>query len=67
MREQRVFLEDGVDLALMGRDSINPHTVKKDVSRRRGREAANDPERCGFAASAGTKQCEELFVINVEI
>ena len=51
--EQGVFLEHRVDLPLMGRNVINPHTVKEDVSRRRCREAADNPQRGGLAAPAG--------------
>ena len=65
--KQGVFLEYGVDLPLIGRNVINPHTVKEDVSRRWCREAANHPQRGGLAAPAGPKQCEEFFVIDVKV
>ena len=51
--EQRIFLKDGIDLPLIGRNVINPHTVKEDVSARRGREAANNPQCGGFTAPTG--------------
>ena len=53
MREKRVLLEYRVNLALIGRDVVNPHTVEENVSRPWGREAANNPQRGGFAAPAG--------------
>ena len=51
--EQGVLLEDGIDLPLIGRNVINPHTVKEDVSARRGREAADNPQCGGFTAPTG--------------
>jgi hypothetical protein len=53
MGKQGVLLEDGVDLPPVGREIIDPHTVKEDVSRHRCRETANNPQRGGFAAPAG--------------
>ena len=41
--KQCILLKDSVDLPLMRRNVIDPHTVKGDVSRRGRREAANDP------------------------
>ena len=67
VREQGVFLENGIDLPLIGRNVINPHTVEQDVSGRRSREAANDPQRGGLTAPAGSEQCEEFFVIDIKI
>jgi hypothetical protein len=51
----------------MRRDIINPHTIEKDISRGLPLETANNPERCGFAAPTRTQQCEEFFVIDIEI
>ena len=65
--EQGVFLKDGVDLPFIGRNVINPHTVEQNVSRRGRREAADDPQRGGFAAPTGAKQCEEFLIIDIEI
>ena len=67
MREQGVFLENGVDLPLIGRDVINPHTIEQDISRRRRRETSDDTQRGGFAAPAGSEKCEELFVIDIKV
>ena len=67
MREQGVLLEHRVDLPFIGRNVINPHTVEQDVSRRRRREAADDPQCGGLAAPTGSKQCEEFFVIDIKI
>ena len=54
VREQGVLLEDGVDLALIGRNVINPHTVKQDIAGCRRHKAANDPQRGALTASAGS-------------
>ena len=67
MREQGVFLENGVDLPLIGRNVIDPHTVEQDISRRRRRETSDDTQRGGFAAPAGSEKREELLIIDVQI
>ena len=67
VREQGVLLENGVDLPLIGRDVINPHTIEQDISRRRRRETSDDTQRGGLAAPAGSEQREELLVIDVQI
>ena len=54
VREERVLLEDGVDLPLVGRNVIDPHTVEEHVAAGGRREAADDPQRRGLAAAAGT-------------
>ena len=67
VREQGVLLENGVDLPLIGRNVINPHTIEQDISRRRRRETSDDTQRGGFAAPAGSEKCEELFVIDIKV
>ena len=67
MREQRILLEHRVDLPLMRRDIINPHTVKGDVSRRGRRETADNPQRCGLATAAGAQKCEEFRIVDIQI
>ena len=48
-------------------NSINPHTVKKDIARRGRLESANNSE-CGcFAAPTRTQQCEEFFIVYIEV
>ncbi|MPN42105.1 hypothetical protein SDC9_189661 [bioreactor metagenome] len=63
--KQGVFLEHRVNLPLIGRNVINPHTVEQDISRRWFQEAAYDPQRCGFPAAAGPEQCEEFSVVDI--
>ena len=67
MGKQGILLKDSVDLPLMRRNVIDPHTVKGDVSRRGRREAANDPQRRGLATAAGAKQCEEFGIVDIQI
>ena len=67
MREQGILLENRVDLPLIGRNVINPHTVEQDVSRRGRRETSDDPQCGGLAAPTGPKQCEELFAVDIQI
>ena len=67
MGKQGVLLEDGVDLPLVGRDIIDPHTVEEYVARGGLLKPADDAQGGGLATSGGTEQCEELLVIDIEI
>ena len=67
VREQRVLLEHRVDAALVGRDIINPHTVKQHVAARRLEKAADDTQRRRFAAARGPEQCEEFTVVEIDV
>jgi hypothetical protein len=49
------------------RSIVNPHAVEKDVSGGWPLETAYNPERGGFAAPARAQQCEEFFIVNMEI
>ena len=66
MREQRVFLEHGVDTALMGRDIVDLITLKIHLTAL-GRFKARDDAQGGRLTAAGrTEQGNELLVIDVE-
>ena len=67
MREQRVFLEYGVDLAAIGRHVVDALPVEKDISGRGRLKAADDPQGCGLAAAAGTEQCEKLVIVDSQV
>ena len=67
MGKQGVFLEHRVDLPLMRRNVIDPHTVKGHITGSGRSKPADDPQRCGLAAAAGPKQCEEFGIVNVKI
>ena len=67
MWKKGVLLKHGIDLAPVGGNVINPHTVEQDVSRRGGREAADNAQRGGFTAPAGSEQCEEFLVVDIQI
>src|SRR5207249_11025973 len=59
MREQRVGLEDGVDVALVGRQPAHLALAEVDPSLRGLLEAANHPQGRRLAAAGGTEQCEK--------
>ena len=67
MREQRVSLKNGVYLAFVRRDIIDPHSVEKHVSRRGCNEAADYSQRGCFAAAGRPQQCEEFLVVDIEV
>lgn len=67
VRKERVPLEDGVDLALVGRQVVDSHAIKKNVTGLGCDETANRPERRGLATAGRPKQGNEFFVADVEI
>ena len=67
VREQGVLLEHRVHRPLVGRDRIDPHTVKKDIARGGRLKTTDDAKRGGLAAPAGTQQCEEFLVVDIQI
>ena len=67
MGKQGVFLEHGVDLPLMRRNVIDPHTVKGHITGSGRGKPTDDAQRRGFATAAGSKQCEEFGIVDVKI
>ena len=67
MGKQGVFLEHGVDLPLMRRNVIDPHTVKGHITGCGRGKPTDDPQRGGLAAPAGPKQREEFGIVDVKI
>ena len=65
MGEEGVPLEHRVDGPFMGRNVIDPHTVKKNVPLCGRLKTANDTKCGGFAAPTGTQQCEEFLIVDV--
>ena len=63
MGEQRVFLEYGVQLAFIWRKAGDILAVKDDRALIRPFESADNPERCGFTAAAGSKQCDKCIFL----
>ena len=58
--KERVLLEHGVDVALVGRHSGDVGTLEKDPSRGRLLEAGDHLQRGGLAAAGGSEHGEEL-------
>ena len=65
--EQRILLKDGVDIPLVRRKSVNALAVKDDVAAVRLNKAADDAQRCGFAAAAGTENRNEFLFVNIKV
>ena len=66
MREQRVSLENGVDVPLVGGNVVDPLSHEENVAFIGLLESADDPQRRGLPASGRTQQCQELVVIDVQ-
>ena len=66
MREERVFLEHGVDLALVGRDVHDILAVEEDLALGGLQEAAEDAQQRRLAAAGGTEQRDELVFVNIQ-
>ena len=67
MREERILLEDRVQLAAVRRKACDILTVKNHLAAVRGREAAEDAERRGLAATGGAEQGHKGVLRNGQI
>ena len=67
VREQRVVLEDRVDVALERRDAGHVTPVKDDAAARRLLEPGDHPERRRLAGPRRAKHREELAIAHVEV
>ncbi len=65
--EERVALEDGVDVALVRGHIVDTLAHEDHVALVRGLKAADDAQRRGLAAARGAEQGEKLIVIDIEI
>jgi len=65
--EQRVVLEDGVDVALVGRQPGHVLALEFDEAGGRRLEPADHPEGRGLAAAGWPEQGEELPGLDLEI
>ena len=50
-RKQRVLLENGIDLTLIGRDLRDIHSIKQDLTSAGFLKPGNDPESRGLSAA----------------
>ena len=67
MREQRVALENGIDLPFVCWQFCHVFAVKKDIAAIRENEAADNTQRRRLAAAGRTQQRDELSVGDVEV
>ena len=66
VRKQGVALEDGVDIALIGRHVVDVLAHEDNVALVRSLKAADEAQRRGLAASRGTQKREKLVVIDIK-
>ena len=67
MREEGVALEDGVDVALVGRQPGHVLALQLDQAGGGHLEAADHPQRRGLAAAGRPQEREELAVLDIEV
>ncbi len=67
VRKERVILEYGVDVPLVGRQPRDVLAVELDQARGRLLEATDHPERRRLAASGRAEEAEELSVLHLEV
>lgn len=66
MREKRIGLEHHVGGALIGRNAGNILALQQDAALSRFLETGQHAHQRGLAAAGGTKQREELALVNIE-
>ena len=64
--EESVLLEDGVDLALVGRDADDVLAVEEYLALARLQKAAENAQKRRLAAARGAEQRDELIFVNVK-
>ena len=67
VREQRVVLEDRVDVAPVGRHAGDRLTREEDLALGRLLEPGDHPERRGLAAARRAKEAVELTVLDAQV
>ena len=67
MWEQRIFLENRINGALVRRGILYAFSVKENVSRISSFKAADDTESSGLTATGWTEQGNELLVVYLQI
>ena len=67
MREQRIFLENGVHVPFVRRQPVDALSVKDNVAAFGLNKASDDPERGGLAAAAGTEDRDKFLFVDVEV
>ena len=67
VREERVLLEHGVDIALVRRDPTHVDAVEQHLARRRLLEPGDHLQGGGLAAAGRTEHGEELTLLDAEV
>ena len=65
--EQRIFLKDGVEMPLVGRNVCDIFAVKKDAARVGIQEPSDDAERCRFSTARRAKQRNKFTVFDFQV
>ena len=64
MGKQRIVLKDGIDGALVRRQSFQVFAEQQDFPARRLFESGNQSQQCGFPASGRTQEGKEFVVLD---
>ena len=67
VREQRVVLEDGIDLTAFGRNVVHPLAADEHFPGIRGLEARKDSENGRLAATGRSKEGQKLAVADAQV
>ena len=67
MGKQGILLENRVDVPLVRRQTVDALAVKNDVAAFRLQKSADDPQRGGFAAAAGTEDRHKFLFVNIQV
>ena len=67
MGKQGILLENRVDVPLVRRQTVDALAVKNDVAAFRLQKSADDPQRGGFAAAAGTEDRHKFLFADVQV
>ena len=67
MGEEGIFLENGVDLPLVGRKIRNVSLIKKDIPPVRSDKTGDGAQRGSLAAAGGAQQSNELSVMYLQV
>ena len=67
MGEQGILLENRVDVPFVRRQIVDALAFKDNVAAFRLQKSADDPQRGGFAAAAGTEDRHKFLFVDVQV
>ena len=67
MREERITLENSINVALVRRHSVDLLPVKKDISRIWLNKSADNTQSCCFTTTGRTKESYKFLIVNIKV